>query len=765
MVPVRLFAARYVTHLLLVASLMTAILPALTWAGTTMPDELTISAADLERLKQQLDDPQQHEQLLKTLQGLIWLAKQPRSGGPTQEGPSLFADESQGLFLAFGELTQYVGPLSRRLGQGVATIPAQLGKLPGLLRDPEMLGLMGSVFLGALIIVVVGVILRRLMQQMDAKLRARTTAHELPRRWLKAVPGLMTVGLAVAPYLLLLVLSSIIFSVLPVGAVIAGLAALVISMCLLYHLLHALVRALLEPEATTSRLLPISDDRAQQLWHWSVRLITLLVIYLGLTHALRTVGVGGAAYQLVQGCMLVVCASVLSVMIWRVTLVLRSSTIAPEHQLHRSGSSASEKLQKVWPVIVIAYVWCMTLLALFSSRRGATFLVGASLQMALVIGASLALFWGGELLFQRVAVLNDRVGRYLPGLERRTLRYLNMTWWSFRVLITLASLLIVLHLWGVDIVWFFTTPFGGDLVARLATLLATVAIVMGIIDLSTFLSQKLIEPRQGGIEASKKRRTLVPLTTTIIKYSALFAGMMIVLHTLGVNVTPILAGVGILSLAVGFGAQSLVKDIINGLFILVEDSLAIGDVVNIRGTGGVVEAVNLRTIWLRDLQGSVHIIPNSQVDAISNLTKEYSYYVLEVSVAYREDTDEVIAALREIDADLQGDPAFAADLLAPIEILGVDRFTDSAVVITARLKTRPIKQWSVGREFNRRMKKLFNVRGIEMPFPQRTLSWGGSTGEVAPMPVKIQTLDRSNTTTTREHCQEATQRQGQAEAQ
>jgi small conductance mechanosensitive channel len=744
---------------------MTVILPAMTWAGTTMPDELTISAADLERLRQQLDDPQQHEQLLKTLQGLIWLAKQPRSGVPPQEGPSLFADESQGLFLAFGELTQYVGPLGRRLGQEVAAIPAQLGKLPRLFSDPEMLGLIGSIFLGALIIIVVGIILRRLMQQIDAKLRARDTTYELPRRWWKAVPGLMTVGLAVAPYLLLLILSGIVFSVLPVGAVIAGLAALVISMCLLYHLLHALVRALLEPEAPTARLLPINDDMAQQLWRWSVRLIALLVIYLGLTHALRTVGVGGAVYQLVQGCMLVVCASLVSVMIWRVTLVLRSSTIVSEHQPRRSWSSASEKLQKIWPVIVIAYVWCMTLLALFSSRSGATFLVGASLQMALVIGASLALFWGGELLFQRVAVLNDRVGRYLPGLERRTLRYLNLTWWSFRVLITLASLLIVLHLWGVDIVWFFTSPFGGDLVARLATLLATVAIVMGVIDLSTFLSQKLIEPREGSVEASKKRRTLVPLTATIIKYSALFAGMMIVLHTLGVNVTPILAGVGILSLAVGFGAQSLVKDIINGLFILVEDSLAIGDVVNIRGTGGVVEAVNLRTIWLRDLQGSVHIIPNSQVEAITNLTKDYSYYVLEVNVAYREDTDAVIAALREIDSDLQGDPAFAADLLAPIEILGVDRFTDSAVVITARLKTRPIKQWSVGREFNRRMKKLFDARGIEMPFPQRTISWGGPMSEAASMPLKIQALDRSSTTTTRDHRQGATQRRGQTEAQ
>jgi small-conductance mechanosensitive channel len=206
----------------------------------------------------------------------------------------------------------------------------------------------------------------------------------------------------------------------------------------------------------------------------------------------------------------------------------------------------------------------------------------------------------------------------------------------------------------------------------------------------------------------------------------------------GINITPILAGVGILGLAVGFGAQTLVKDIINGLFILVEDSISVGDVVNIRNTGGLVEAVNLRTIRLRDLQGSVHIIPNSQVEMITNMTKDYSYYVLDVGIAYREDTDEVVAALQEIDTEMRADPAFAPDMLEPIEILGVERFADSAVVIRARLKTKPIRQWTVGREFNRRMKKLFDARGIEIPFPHHTIYWGEpKRGAVAPPQLHI----------------------------
>jgi moderate conductance mechanosensitive channel len=271
---------------------------------------------------------------------------------------------------------------------------------------------------------------------------------------------------------------------------------------------------------------------------------------------------------------------------------------------------------------------------------------------------------------------------------------------------------------------------------------------MFVMDISAFISRKLIEPEQGGMELSKKLKTLVPLTATVIKYGALFAGGLIALHQVGVNITPILAGVGILGLAVGFGAQTLVKDVINGLFILVEDSLSVGDVVNIGSTGGLVEAVNLRTIRLRDLQGSVHIIPNSQVGIITNMTKDYSYYVLDVEVAYREDTDEVVATLQEIDAEMRADPVFVADMLAPIEILGVERFTDSAVVVRARLKTKPIKQWSVGREFNRRLKKLFDARGIEIPFPHRTLYWGQpKRGKAPPLQLQLQNPGPLATTT------------------
>ena len=235
-----------------------------------------------------------------------------------------------------------------------------------------------------------------------------------------------------------------------------------------------------------------------------------------------------------------------------------------------------------------------------------------------------------------------------------------------------------------------------------------------MVDLSAFAGQKLIEPGPEGEEVSKKRKTLIPLASTLVKYGALVIGGLLVLHEVGVNITPILAGFGIVSLAIGFGAQTLVKDIINGLFILFEDSIAVGDTVSIKGTSGLVEAVNLRTLRLRDLQGYVHIIPNSQVEMITNMSKEFSYYLLDVGVPYREDTDTVVATLRELDTAMREGSTVAPDMLAPIEIWGVDKVTDATVIIQARLKTKPSRHWYVGREFKRRMKKLFEERGIEI---------------------------------------------------
>lgn len=240
------------------------------------------------------------------------------------------------------------------------------------------------------------------------------------------------------------------------------------------------------------------------------------------------------------------------------------------------------------------------------------------------------------------------------------------------------------------------------------------------------VTERLFKSKKGkdDLEFQKRADTLRSITRSILTVVVFVIAGMMILEKLGIAIGPILGAVGIIGLAVGFGAQKIVEDIISGFFILLEDQIRVNDVVIIGGTGGLVEKVNIRMVILRDLAGNVHYIRNGSIGMVTNMTKEYSRYVFDIGVAYREDTDEVVEVVKNIDEEMRQDPQFKDDILEPIEILGVDQFADSAVIIKARTKTKPIKQWAVGREFNRRLKKKFDELGIEIPFPHTTLYVG-----------------------------------------
>lgn len=190
------------------------------------------------------------------------------------------------------------------------------------------------------------------------------------------------------------------------------------------------------------------------------------------------------------------------------------------------------------------------------------------------------------------------------------------------------------------------------------------------------------------------------------------------------DIGPLLASVGVLGLAVSFGAQSLVKDIISGTFMLMEGQFGVGDVVRVSDVSGAVEKITLRTTILRDVEGIVHIIPNGEITRVSNLTKQFSRALLEIGVAYKEDVDHVMDVMRAIGEELAEDPEFGALLVEPIEVPGVQAFADSAIIIRMTAKTLPLKQWDVARELRRRIKKRFDAEGIEIPFPHVTFYWG-----------------------------------------
>ena len=268
--------------------------------------------------------------------------------------------------------------------------------------------------------------------------------------------------------------------------------------------------------------------------------------------------------------------------------------------------------------------------------------------------------------------------------------------------------------------WLFRSGLRVGLIALLAY--AVVRVVSASVD-------RLVEQvsAAGGLDAlerAKRVRTIGNLLRSLFGVVAGGFALLMILHELGVDVTPLLTGAGIAGLAVGFGAQTLVKDLISGFFMLIEDQVRVGDVLVINGTGGAVEIITLRTIVLRDLEGIVHVFPNGSINTLSNRSKDYSFAVLAIGVAYQEDTDHVTDVLRRVGADLAADPAFAPHVLAPLEVLGVDDFLDSAVSIKVRIKTVPLQQWTVAREFRRRIKKAFDLEGIEIPFPHLSVYFG-----------------------------------------
>jgi len=233
------------------------------------------------------------------------------------------------------------------------------------------------------------------------------------------------------------------------------------------------------------------------------------------------------------------------------------------------------------------------------------------------------------------------------------------------------------------------------------------------------------EPSDAVPGATRKRvTTLTGLIRTLAVVAIWGVVGIIVLNQLGFDITPIIAGAGIAGLAVGFGAQNLVRDVISGFFLVLEDQVRVGDVAIVNKTGGLVESITFRTIVLRDLGGVVHVFPHGAVSTLANMTKEWSAYVIDVGIAYKEDTDRVVEVMRRVAEELRRDPGYAPVILEPMEIFGVDDFRESEVTIKARLKTQPIQQWTVGREYRRRLKKAFDTEGIEIPFPHRSIYVG-----------------------------------------
>ena len=272
---------------------------------------------------------------------------------------------------------------------------------------------------------------------------------------------------------------------------------------------------------------------------------------------------------------------------------------------------------------------------------------------------------------------------------------------------------------GVHLDTIGTWAFGAGLRVIVITLLAYASVRATSLVVRRFEQEVAADSSLDALERAKRARTLGEAIRKVTTVLIVGVAVLMILQQFKIDIAPVLTGAGIAGVAVGFGAQTLVRDVISGFFLLLEDQVRVGDVAAINGTGGLVEQLNLRTIVLRDAEGTVHVFPNGAISTLANKSKDYSYYVIDLGVSYREDADRVAAILREVGAEMQADPTYGPFILAPLEIQGVDAFADWWMVIKMRIKTVPLKQWDVGRELRKRIKKALDAHGIEMPSPAR----------------------------------------------
>lgn len=485
--------------------------------------------------------------------------------------------------------------------------------------------------------------------------------------------------------------------------------------------LSAVSKALLAPENGRRRLVALDDGMARHLHRWLVWILGLAVYGHYALQATDRLGLPWTVEGFLTHLLFLVVTGLVILQIYRLrgqvsALIVhwgRTSKSAFTRYLPWQGlAAAGHHILAVW-VASVFLVWAVGV------PDGAMLLTrGLVISLAVLLGLRAFHVWLEWALLPPRAESTDEEAEPAarPAARVAVIAFL-------RTVAALVAFALVLDAWGIDVGGFLQTSTGREILAGLGRVGIVVAMVLLVARSIKAASTSLVEARgsNGQPIYSNRMRTLILIAANLLVMLLVAGGIVEVLSEIGVNTNALLAGAGVVGLALGFGSQKLVQDLTTGMFILLGDTVRVGDVVDLGGKSGVVEAISMRTITLRAYNGDVHTIPYSSIDVVTNMTKDFSYYVLDVPVAYKENVDQVVEVLKAIDAELRREWPYRRLILEPLEIAGVDAFKDSAVIIKARTKVRPGEQWKVGREFNRRIKQYFDEQGIEIPIPHQKL--------------------------------------------
>jgi small conductance mechanosensitive channel len=687
----------------------------------------TVSADDLQHLVDTIQDPTERQHLITTLQGLIAAQR----GAPAQPTPTTFLDR----------VTAQVDAITGEIltaAQVVVDAPRLVGWIESQIGDRAARDFWFAVAVRLALIFGIGFIADRLVYLL---LRA-------PARRIESAPGsriptqlalmLLCFAIAILPAVAFALAATFAVPFMHVHYGTVQVAHVLINAILWSRIVLAAARVvLLAPSAVA--LYPLGGETRHYLYIWMRRFTGWAVYGYAVASGAWWLGVPGAIYALLLRGTTLVLATL------GIVFVLQNRKTVADWLRGNGHGSASWRLLRLrlaetWHVLAIIYVVGTFGMFLLDVQGGFLFLLRATVSTVVVLLAAALLVRGIERMTrQGFAVSPEQRLRY-PTLEARANRYLPVLYYVTASVIYSFGALAILQAWGVNAFGWLGTEAGRSAAGTIVTIVLVV--VTALISWEFFSSgiERYLHATDGSgspVARSARARTLLPLLRTTVLVVVIVLVGLVVLSQVGVNIAPLLAGAGVVGLAVGFGSQALVKDVINGLFILVEDTLAVGETVDVGNNhAGVVEAISIRAIRIRDGDGTVHTVPFSDVTTVKNMSRDFAYYNANISVSYREDTDQVIAVLRAVADEMRAEPAFKPLMLEPMEVIGVDRFADSAVVIQIRFKAPPNQQWGIGREFNRRMKKAFDEHGIEMPFPHRTLYFGTNRRGDAP-PIRI----------------------------
>ena len=498
-----------------------------------------------------------------------------------------------------------------------------------------------------------------------------------------------------------------------------------------------LMRMLVSPALPRLRLLNVSDWMATFVARWSLRLTVVAVT----GHVVAQIGLLFGMYQVAYDSLLKLVGLLVHGGLVLAVLQCRGPVARHLRAPKRATgfiAGLRNRFAQVWHIVAIFYIVALWVVWALELPDGYTRLLHFFLVTTVV--AFVARLLGIIVLgtTDRLLRVSPETAARYPGLEERVGFYHPLLRQVFTAVVSILALFTLLVLWGFHPQeWFTDGQLGDRVLSAVLTIGITVVLAVLVWEGSNAGIERHLArlTRSAQLARSARLRTLLPMLRTALLITILLIVVLMVLSEVGVNIAPLLAGAGVVGIAVGFGSQKLVQDLITGLFLLLENAMQVGDVVTLGGLSGTVEALSIRTIRLRALDGSMHIIPFSAVTTVTNQTRDFSYAVLDVSVGLNEEPDDVVPVLKDVAAAMRADPAWADVLCDDLDVMGVEKFIDTAWILRARIKTLPASRWSVARELNRRIKLKFDELAIESPITSyRVLASHPAPAEVDSQP-------------------------------